>query len=149
MEEHKVLGKTNNRQQQPDEKILEQNNNSSNNSDINKNVNKTNIKNNIRNNDKIPEPLDKSSLEQRKSIVESIDTPIEPGRSPYWTHCDHCNSDIVTVTRTEMGCFAWTSATAMLSCALCCIPMLCPCCKDVGHYCPKCGSLIHRGRCVC
>ena len=97
----------------------------------------------------IPEPLHKADIEQRKSVAESIDEPIELGRSPYWTHCEHCDTDVVTVPRTEMGCFSWTLATVMIPCVLCCIPMLGPCCKDVGHYCPKCGSLITRERRVC
>lgn len=94
--------------------------------------------------------IDDAELNSLSSpLLPADEIPSRPGRKSIQVCCPHCKNSVATLLRTEIGCCTWTASTLMLPCVLCCVPFFGPCCKDVGHYCPRCGYLIAIGRVCC
>ncbi|ELU05554.1 hypothetical protein CAPTEDRAFT_140822 [Capitella teleta] len=68
--------------------------------------------------------------------------------NPVQTTCPHCQAQILTSTRYEVGGFAWLicAILCIVGCDLgCCfIPFCVPGCQDVIHSCPNCRQMISR-----
>jgi len=67
-------------------------------------------------------------------------------RHPTSVICQHCNQNVVTRTRSEVGMITWLSCGAMIIFGLwlgcCLIPFCIPDLQDTYHECPNCNNVI-------
>lgn len=80
-----------------------------------------------------------------------LDVSTGPVRPTCWTSeptlatCPACNSTARTVTEARFSTSSLFFGGAIcMTCGLCLLSLLCPCCKDTGHFCGKCGNALGR-----
>ncbi|VUZ45083.1 unnamed protein product [Hymenolepis diminuta] len=81
--------------------------------------------------------------QQPTTIVYTANT-LGPGPSRFY--CTNCQREVLTNVSYESGLFTWllVALICILGGPLCCclIPLCCPPCKDVDHFCPVCNRLL-------